>query len=123
MTEGMSAYGDIVNTNAELIKVEAADYNGNAYKTVILPSTFTLSQNAPNPFNMATVVKASLPVASNYTLTLYNVTGQKVMDFSGFSEAGTVTFNVDLTNRASGIYFYKFEAGSFSATKKMVLLK
>jgi hypothetical protein len=121
--QGMTASGDIVNTDADLIKVEAADYNGNAYKTVVLPASFELTQNAPNPFNPATVVSASLPIASDYTLTVYNVAGQKVMDLSGYSEAGQVVFNLDLSNHASGIYFYKFEAGSFSATKKMVLLK
>ncbi len=51
------------------------------------------------------------------------MTGQVVEVFSGEAEAGVVSVDFDASNLASGIYFYKLNAGDFSATKKMVLLK
>ncbi len=120
---GVTASGNILVTDGELIQAEAADYYGNAYKVELLPSDFSLEQNYPNPFNARTVIELNLPVASDYSVGIYNVAGQRVAEWSGFSEAGTVTINWDASAHASGIYFYKAEAGKFSATKKMVYLK
>jgi hypothetical protein len=124
MDEGVTANDKVLNVNGgNLVSVEAADYIGNPFEARILPSKFELAQNAPNPFNMSTSVKMALPVASDWTLSIYNVAGQRVLEYSGFSEGGAVEINVDMTGMGSGIYFYKAEAGEFSATKKMVLLK
>ncbi|PWB75384.1 hypothetical protein C3F09_02520 [candidate division GN15 bacterium] len=92
-------------------------------KTVTLPTAFALSQNYPNPFNPTTNIELSLPVASNYKLTIYNVLGQEVESFEGHSEAGYTTITWNASALASGIYLYRVEAGSFTATRKMVLLK
>jgi hypothetical protein len=121
---GVTAVGEVLNVNGgNLVSVEAADYVAGSFNTLIVPSEFKLAQNAPNPFNMSTSVKMALPVASDWTLSVYNVVGQRVLDYSGYSEAGTVNVNIDMTGMGSGIYFYKAEAGDFSATKKMVLMK
>ena len=90
---------------------------------VLVPTEFALSQNYPNPFNPNTVVCMSLPMASEYRLNIYNITGQLVESFSGYSEAGIITIEWDATEYSSGIYLYRMEAGSFTQTKKMVLLK
>jgi len=121
--------GDVININgsATLVSVEASDFNGailETNKTFALPTEFALGQNYPNPFNPTTSIDLALPTASNWTVAIFNVSGQKVAEFSGFSEAGIVTVNWNADhNVASGLYFYKATAGSFSATKKMVLLK
>ena len=120
--------GDVININgsATLVSVEASDFNGavlETNKTFALPTEFALGQNYPNPFNPTTSIDLALPIASNWTVAIFNVSGQKVAEFSGFSEAGVVTVNWNADNTASGLYFYKATAGSFSATKKMVLLK
>ena len=91
--------------------------------TDLVPNGFDLGQNYPNPFNPVTTIEMTLPVASDWSITIYNITGQKVADFSGYSEAGKVTVNWDASRVASGIYLYKGNAGIYSATKKMVLLK
>jgi hypothetical protein len=88
-----------------------------------LPVEFALSQNYPNPFNPTTAIELSLPVASSYTLTIYNILGQVVETFEGYSDRGYQTINWDASKQASGIYLYKIEAGSFTATRKMILLK
>jgi hypothetical protein len=89
---------------------------------VKVPTAYELMQNYPNPFNASTMIRFALPVASNWSLNIYNVAGQVVETFEGSSEAGlvNVTWNADV---ASGIYFYKLTADNFTSTKKMVLMK
>ncbi len=87
-----------------------------------LPDGFEL-KNYPNPFNPVTTIEMNLPQASTWNISIYNITGQKVAEFSGYSESGITSVNWDAKGNASGIYFYKATAGNFSATKKMVLLK
>ena len=88
-----------------------------------LPTVFALTQNYPNPFNPTTTIELALPVASEYSLTIYNVLGQEVKSFNGFAEAGYVKVDWNAADQASGIYLYKVVAGRFEDTKKMVLLK
>ncbi|MBK7141798.1 MAG: T9SS type A sorting domain-containing protein [bacterium] len=116
--------GEFLNVNnAEVVSVEFGSANGATVVAKQIPANFSLNQNYPNPFNPETVISFALPNASDYTLTIYNVTGQKVAEFSGAAEAGIEEVRWNATSNASGIYFYKLNAGSFSATKKMVLIK
>ena len=119
-----------VDGTANLVNTEVADYNGAPMEvsTRNLPSTFDLAQNYPNPFNPTTTISLNLPVASDWTISVYNVAGQLVKTYNGHNEAGTVNVIWDGTNAngssvASGIYFYKANSRDFSATKKMVLMK
>jgi len=88
-----------------------------------LPKTYSLAQNYPNPFNPTTTIEFAMPVAGKYDLTIYNVIGQVVDEFSGTGAAGTNTVEWDASSRASGVYFYKLDAGSFTQTRKMMLVK
>jgi hypothetical protein len=93
-----------------------------------LPTDYALEQNYPNPFNAGTVIPFSLRNASDWTLTVYNVMGQVVRNFAGTNEAGQtqVIWNGSDANGASvasGVYFYRVQAGAWSATKKMALVK
>jgi hypothetical protein len=119
---GATFSGNILNTEGRLISVEAADYNSSAYKTIALPTSFSV-ENYPNPFNAATTISMALPVATNWNLTIYNVAGQKVAEFAGFAEACINNVVWDASASASGIYFYKVTTDNGSMTKKMVLLK
>jgi hypothetical protein len=120
--KGASFTGQILNTTGSIVSVEAAMYDGTPLKTVNLPTNFAI-RNYPNPFNPTTTIEMALPVASNWTLSVYNMLGQKVKDFSGYNEAGIQKVTFDATTLASGIYFYKFAANNNEITKKMVLLK
>ena len=90
---------------------------------------FELAQNYPNPFNPLTQIDFNLPYKSPVKLTIYDVSGRLVkLLIDDIRPAGT--YNVFWNGRdkkdeivASGLYFYKLEAGSFRKTKKMVLLK
>jgi hypothetical protein len=88
-----------------------------------LPSTFGLSQNYPNPFNPTTTLEFSLEQPSEYTMKIYNITGQEVESFNGIGNKGLNRLVFEAGGYASGVYFYKLEAEGKTATKKMVLLK
>jgi hypothetical protein len=115
--------GSFIAVDGQVISVEMATYEGAPVVAKALPSSYALAQNYPNPFNPATNIAFSLKQAGDYTLTIYNVTGQTVEVFAGSAEAGTHTISWDASNQASGIYFYKLSTDNFSDTKKMVLLK
>ncbi|WKZ71999.1 MAG: S8 family serine peptidase [Ignavibacteriaceae bacterium] len=89
-----------------------------------LPLSFSLLQNYPNPFNPETVIRYSLPTSDNVVLTVYNSIGEKVASLvNEVQEAGYHEAVFNAKNLPSGLYFYRIESGSFTATKKMVLLK
>ena len=115
--------GAFLNANGNVKSIEMATYEGQPVADIAVPSTFALNQNYPNPFNPTTTVSFTIPNDSKYSMKVYNVAGQLVKQFDGQAEAGTVSISIDGSGWASGIYFYSVEAGQFSATKKMVLLK
>jgi hypothetical protein len=115
--------GEFLSANGNVVSIELGSYEGAVVKLNNIPAEFALHQNYPNPFNPTTTVSFSLPVASDYTLSIYNVAGQQVASFSDRADAGVVEINWDASTMASGVYFYKLVAGNFSDTKKMVLLK
>jgi len=124
-TQTQSFTGTFLNAHGNVISIEMATAEGAPVAAKVIPTNYTLSQNYPNPFNPNTRISFALPTAGNYTLTIYNVTGQKVADYSGTAQAGTVDIDVNASSWASGIYFYKADLnnGKFVATKKMVLIK
>ena len=113
----------LTGLNGSIVSIEMATVLGQPVSGKIIPKNFGLAQNYPNPFNPATTIEFALPVASNYTLTVYNVTGQVVKTFEGTEEAGMHQVIWNANEASSGVYFYKLNAGTFSSTKKMVLLK
>ncbi len=83
-----------------------------------------LNQNSPNPFNPQTAISFSLAAAGRVNLNVYNARGQLVqtlVDDEMPAGAHTVQFNA--SRLASGVYFYRLNAGSFNETRRMVLLK
>ena len=121
--EANSFSGEFLNVNGNVLSIEMATADGNQVNAKLIPTNFSLAQNYPNPFNPTTSIAFSLPMASDYTLTIFNVSGQTIQTFEGANEAGNVVLDWDANDLASGIYFYRLDAGSFSETKKMVLLK
>jgi hypothetical protein len=121
--EGNSFSGECVTIASEIVSIEMATREGNPINASLTPTHFALNQNYPNPFNPTTTISFTLPVASDYNVTVYNVSGQVVDQLSGTEAAGEVTVEWNAGSLASGIYFYKLQAGNFTDTKKMVLLK
>lgn len=89
-----------------------------------VPKTFALSQNYPNPFNPATKINYEIPERSHVTLKIFNLLGQEVLTLVNENQAaGRYVATFDASRLATGVYFYKLEAGDFAQVKKMVLAK
>ncbi len=89
-----------------------------------LPAEYSLQQNYPNPFNPSTRINFSIPQKAYVKMTVYDVQGKEVAvlaDSEYFQGTFELTFNA--ASLASGVYFYKLQAGGYSEIKKMVLLK
>ena len=87
-------------------------------------SSFELSQNYPNPFNPATRIRYTIPQTANVEIKIFDVLGREVETLvSELKSPGQYEVNFNGGNLASGIYFYRIEAGDFIATKKMILMK
>ncbi len=121
-----AAAGEIVSSTGALISVEASDINGvllSPGDMIVRPTEFAVYQNYPNPFNPSTKIKFDMFEAGQYTVTIYNVAGQKVKEFTGYAGNETVELEWDASSVASGIYFSSVKANGQIATKKMALLK
>ena len=89
-----------------------------------MPTEFALMQNYPNPFNPSTVIKYALPKQSHVRVSVYNMLGQVVSTLvDEIQGLGYHHVEFSGTNLATGVYFYRFEADNFVATKKLLLLK
>jgi len=85
---------------------------------------FQILQNYPNPFNSNTIIRYFIPEASNVKIELYDVLGDKIqLLVNEFKSAGNHSVEFNGSELSSGIYFYRFSAGIFNQTKKMLLLK
>jgi M6 family metalloprotease-like protein len=89
-----------------------------------LPRTFSLAQNYPNPFNPSTTIKYELPTSSMVRLSVYDLLGREVSVLvNERRDAGVHEVKCDCLDLASGVYFYRLQAGDFVSTQKMLLLK
>ncbi|HSL90576.1 MAG TPA: alpha/beta hydrolase-fold protein [Ignavibacteriaceae bacterium] len=95
-------------------------------------SDFELYQNYPNPFNPSTSISWQSPVGSlpagqagwHTTLKVFDVLGNEITTLvDGFKSAGIYNVNFEAPQLPSGVYYYRLQAGDFSQTKKMILLK
>jgi hypothetical protein len=88
------------------------------------PQSYALHQNYPNPFNPTTVINFDLPVSGTISLKVFDLLGREVATLvDGRMEAGFHQVTFDASRLTSGVYFYRIQAGSFSETKRLVLLK
>jgi hypothetical protein len=91
---------------------------------VQLPREFALWQNYPNPFNPSTTMKYDLPVDTRVRMKVFDILGQEVVTLVNEDQkAGYRSLEWNATNVASGVYFYRIEAGGFVASKKLLIVK
>ncbi len=95
-----------------------------------IPKSFVLRQNYPNPFNPVTTIKFEVPLNKggdrglSVKLLVYDILGKEAATLLNEQlQPGSYSVDWDASNFPSGVYFYKLEAGDFSQTKKMVLIK
>ncbi len=96
----------------------------------MLPTVFALHPNYPNPFNPSTQLKFDLPVGGNVSLVVYDVLGREITELvSGYREAGYLSATWNASDRASGVYFVRFNVTDaegkvkYSKVNKLLLMK
>jgi hypothetical protein len=89
-----------------------------------MPTEYSLSQNYPNPFNPTTTIRFHIPNFSFVNLKVYDFLGSEVATLVNEEKpTGSYEIKFDASQLSSGIYFYKLQAGKYTETKKMILLK
>ena len=142
---GVFSY-EILDPSIEAVSVTATTSDGNttgfSFLELItdvdkaednIPTEFSLKQNYPNPFNPSTKIRYSIPNASSKSsmsdrtlvvLKVYDVLGNEVASLvNDEKSAGNYEVEFNASHLSSGIYFYRLDAGKFSSTKKIILLK
>ncbi len=138
---GQRRIGFVIATGGSIAEVEAGlDAGSDLFQKptdaedeldgdAILPESFTLNQNFPNPFNATTRIDVELATAGEYQLTIFNSLGQVVRSYRNVAAfPGSYSHDWDGKNQsgldvASGVYFYKLNFSGNQQTRKMVLLK
>jgi len=89
-----------------------------------LPTEYSLGQNFPNPFNPSTSIGYGVPGAGTVSIKVYDMLGREITTLvDGYHGAGSYTVQLHAGNLSSGIYVYRMQAGTFTATRRLLLLK
>ncbi len=139
---GFIGTGDllIVSSNAPIdmskLSIEVRGYDNSSIQMslesasgILTPRVFALDANYPNPFNPMTKISFSLPEAQDVRLNVYSIDGTKVATLvnenrsAGLHEVLWMGQNDAGKSVASGLYFYRIEAGPYSQVRKMTLMK
>ena len=89
-----------------------------------IPEVFALHQNYPNPFNPSTQIRFDIPQEANVRLDIFNVLGQRIATLvDEYRTAGYYTEHFNAGHLASGLYFYRIQAGDFTSVKKLMLVR
>ena len=89
-----------------------------------LPSKYQLDQNFPNPFNPVTTIQYSITKSSNVSLKVFDMLGREVQTLVNTMQGpGQYSVMLNAQSLGSGVYFYRLNAGTYTETKKLILLK
>ena len=136
VSDSLYAGTDSAMANPNRVFIRVLEWTGAstelAVKGIVLitPEDYKLSQNYPNPFNPTTTIEYTLPIASQLSISIFNVMGQEVATVLPLQDkpAGTYRVNWNGLDRsgnqvASGTYFYTMRFGNFTKTKQMTFMK
>jgi hypothetical protein len=123
--EKAKTIADLINNNQVVPAGEIDLSTPNiTYRLSLEQLGFGLEQNSPNPFNAQASINYTLPEAADVRIAVYNLLGQRIaVLFNGVQQAGKHIITWDASDNPSGMYFYRIQAGEFTETKKMTLLK
>lgn len=134
----VSSNGSTVVTSGKKIHARGFGNGGEIYNVFIdtadaplstgtnnnIPSEFLLHQNYPNPFNPVTQINYDIAKDEFVNITVYNALGREVNTLvNKFQKGGSYSVILNAGEMTSGVYFYRINAGEFTDTKKLVLIK
>lgn len=128
---GFGPQGDVIRIYNFVRLVRDDSPNSIENEETELPENFRLEQNYPNPFNPSTKIKFTVPTVETHrdasllvTLRIYNVLGNEIVTLVNEEKSpGTYEVDFDASGLTSGVYYYRLTSGSFTETKKMILLR
>lgn len=121
----VSAYNgiDSITSNSTILILKRTSVGITQISSVV-PSEYSLFNNYPNPFNPVTNIKFDIPKSSFVKLYIYDSKGALINELVNTSlQAGSYSYSFDASSLSSGVYFYRVEAGNFTDTKRMILVK
>jgi endoglucanase len=123
-SNGAQVYPDIIKAIVDTTDINNVGTDVGMMQLFPNPATFSLIQNYPNPFNPSTTISFSLPSKSIVSLKVFDLAGKEVASIvSQELSAGKYSRQWNAANMSSGIYFYQLQAGTYTETKKLVLLR
>ncbi len=118
------SYDDCGNQSEDCAKIQFIPPTDVIYPFITSATDFELFQNYPNPFNPTTSLEFTLPKSEYVELKVYNILGKEVATLASKNlNQGNHKYQFDGRNLASGVYYYRIEAGEYHQVKKMILLK
>jgi PKD repeat protein len=122
-TYAYNGFDSLATGNSLILNIKSNTVGINLISSEI-PVEFKLDNNYPNPFNPETTIKYQLPKSAFVSIKLYDITGREVSTLVNEQHnAGYYDFNFNASYLASGVYFYRIQAGEFMDIKRMVLVK
>ncbi len=128
LAKGDTFHGKVLHATSKPISVEAAAYDAQPFNTEFLPTEFAF-KNYPNPFRVLTRVDFTLPGERQVNIEIFDILGRKVRSLAQ-SDMPRGNYSVSWDGRddfgarlPSGVYLYRFRAGEYTRTQKMVLLR
>ncbi|HEX7573865.1 MAG TPA: SMP-30/gluconolactonase/LRE family protein [Bacteroidota bacterium] len=113
-----------ITSGNSVYRIRLAGTSGVGERGDNLPGGFDLYQNYPNPFNPSTTIRFALPHRTSMTLVVFNALGQQVATLlEGHQAAGAHDLKFDGSRLASGLYFYRMQAGEFTQTRSLLLVR
>lgn len=123
----MISNGTVPADGIYIDNVKILTYNATPTNVIgngLTPSSYSLLQNFPNPFNPSTIISYTLASANNVSLKIFDMLGKEVATLVNERQnSGSYSISFDGSNLSSGMYYYKLESGNFTDTKKMILVK
>ena len=122
---GMVVYGYAVSSNGNVIKLaDTLNVLTGISTNNNIPGGYSLSQNYPNPFNPSTNISYSIPQSSVVSISVFDILGREIFSpVNEFKTAGSYEVTIAAENLGTGVYYYRMNAGSFTDTKKMIIIK
>ncbi len=122
-TEGPGS-GHVVKGNCAEITHVTHRTPSRSTDVVQIPAEYAAEENFPNPFNPSTSIQFSLPRPEFVSLKVFDVVGREVTTLvSQYLSAGAHSAIWNADNSASGVYYYRLQAGAFTVTRKLMLIK
>lgn len=116
--------GDILFDNLDIVGLTQPALIDLGVKGLNVVKEYKLYNNYPNPFNPSTIIRYDLPKDSKVVLQIYDILGREVATLVNEKQgAGTYEVSFNASRYASGVYFYKLTAGSYSKVQRMMLIK